>query len=103
MLYVLEITGWEAEFGEKFKEVHFTMPRTSDAKMPSWPHITILGNNEKNGWSYHRYESKRNYKPADRTVKEGTLFKDKSAYPCTPAETLIVKNIAADLGTLARP
>jgi hypothetical protein len=106
--YILEITGWETDFGEVFSEIHFTMPKTfdSESNMANCPHITIT---TKSDWILHRYEivaGKKARKYSDekrRLVKKGTQSYVGDVIPSTSNEKLIIGYIEADLGTMKRP
>jgi hypothetical protein len=106
--YILEITGWETDFGEVFSEVHFTMPKdfTKDSNMANCPHVTIT---TKDGWILHRYEvtkGKHVRKYNDETrrlVKKGTQSYTGNVIPASSNETLIVGYLSADLSSMKRP
>lgn len=104
ILYILVITGWEAEGGDVYDEIHFTMPRAfngSYSNMAGCPHITLK---DKKGWIFHRYEKNKARKyPADnRLVKKGATAYKSDTYPPISTETLLVGKIAADIANLTR-
>lgn len=106
ILYILNMTGWEAGYGTVYEEVHITMPKAfsetgSYADMAACPHITMV---DKKGWTYHRYESSgRKYQEKNRLVKKGSTSYSSAVYPATSSENNLVKLIAADIGTMTRP
>ncbi len=106
ILYILNMTGWEAGYGTVYEEVHIIMPKAfsetgSYADMAACPHITMV---DKKGWTYHRYESSgRKYQEKNRLVKKGSTSYSSAVYPATSSENNLVKLIAADIGTMTRP
>ena len=105
ILYILTITGWEAEGGTTYSGIHITMPRafTGDySNMATCPHITL---EDAKGWVFHRYEKNKARKyPADyRLVKKGKTSYGSDVYPPIATETLLVNKIASDIATMTRP
>jgi hypothetical protein len=106
--YILEITGWETDFGEAFTEVHFTMPKVFDSAsdMTKCPHITLIN---KTGWTLHRYEivsgkkARRYTDEKRRLVNKGGQASPSDVYPPSSNEKLIIGYIDADLGSMKRP
>ncbi len=106
ILYILNMTGWQAGYGTVYTEVHITMPKAfSETKsytpMAACPHITMV---DSKGWTYHCYESKgKKYLVDNRLVKKGANSYSSAVYPATSSENNLVKLIAADIGAMARP
>jgi len=106
--YILDITGWETEFGDAFTEVHFTMPKDfdSDSDMSNCPHVTLT---TKQGWIIHRYETvtgrhARKYNDEKRRlVKKGAQSFKGDVISASSNEKLIVGYISTDLATMKRP